>query len=266
MIRPYLYKAIETAVHAGSIIMDIYENKNMEVEIKPDDSPVTIADKKASEYIENVLEHTKIPVISEEGDHTTYKIRKHWKQFWCVDPLDGTKEFIKRNGEFTVNIALIDDEKPILGVIYIPVTKTLYFAITSEQKAYKLVLEAHQITQEIVNSATEIFPEEKSDTVTITSSRSYTNAQVFDLIERLKARNKKVALIKAGSSIKFCLIAEGKATSYPRYAPTMEWDTAAGQAICNAVGIEVYSLENDKPLKYNKKNLLNPWFIVRKIG
>jgi len=265
-MRSHLYKAIEAAVHAGSIIMDIYENQTIEVELKPDDSPVTIADQKANDHIEKALKSTRIPVISEEGDHANYKIRKHWQQCWCVDPLDGTKEFIKRNGEFTVNIGLIDAKKPILGIIYIPVTKTLYFAITSEKKAYKLILEAHQITPEIIKSAVEIFPEEKDDVVKITSSRSYTNAQVHDLIARLKAQNKKVTLIKAGSSIKFCLIAEGKATSYPRYAPTMEWDTAAGQAICNAVGIEVYSLETDKPLKYNKENLLNPWFIVRKIG
>ncbi|WP_430410917.1 3'(2'),5'-bisphosphate nucleotidase CysQ [Kordia sp.] len=266
MVQSHLYNAIEAAVHAGSIIMDIYENENFEIEIKPDDSPVTIADKKASEYIEQALKSTNIPVISEEGEHSSYEIRKHWSQCWCVDPLDGTREFIKRNGEFTVNIALIDNDKPILGIIYIPVTKTLYFAITAEKKAFKLELETHQITTEIVQNATEIFPEEKNDVVKITSSRSYTNAQVYDLIARLKAEHKKVTLVKAGSSIKFCLIAEGKATSYPRYAPTMEWDTAAGQAICNAVGIEVYSLETDKPLKYNKKNLLNPWFIVRKIG
>lgn len=266
MIRSYLYKAIDAAVKAGSIVMDIYDNQDIEVEIKSDNSPVTIADKKSSKFIEKALQSTKIPVISEEGDHTRYEIRKHWKQMWCVDPLDGTKEFIKQNGEFTVNIALIDDDIPVLGIIYIPVTKTLYFAIVAEKKAYKIVLEAHEVTEKIVENATEIFPEEKTDVVTITSSRSYTNEQVHDLIARLKAQDKKVALIKAGSSIKFCLIAEGKATSYPRYAPTMEWDTAAGQAICNAVGIEVYSLENDKPLKYNKENLLNPWFIVRKIG
>lgn len=266
MIRSYLYKAIDTAVQAGSIIMNIYDNEEIEIQIKPDDSPVTIADKKSSEFIENALKSTKIPVISEEGNHTRYEIRQHWKQMWCVDPLDGTKEFIKRNGEFTVNIALIENNIPVLGIIYIPVKKTLYFAIVTERKAYKLILETHEVTEEMVTNATEIFPEGKKDVVTITSSRSYTNAQVHDLIERLKAQNKKVTLVKAGSSIKFCLIAEGKATSYPRYAPTMEWDTAAGQAICNAVGIDVYSLETNKPLKYNKENLLNPWFIVRKIG
>ncbi|WP_046755327.1 3'(2'),5'-bisphosphate nucleotidase CysQ [Kordia jejudonensis] len=265
-IQSYLEKAIKSAVNAGSIIMDIYENENFAIEIKSDDSPVTIADKKANEYIEKALQSTNIPVISEEGDHTAYEIRKHWKQFWCVDPLDGTKEFIKRNGEFTVNIALIENEKPILGVIYIPVTKTVYFAITAEKKAFKLVLKEHVVATQLIDNAVEIFPETQSNIVKITSSRSYTNAQVFDLIARLEAQNKKVTLVKAGSSIKFCLIAEGKATSYPRYAPTMEWDTAAGQAICNAVGIEVYSLETDEPLQYNKKNLLNPWFIVRKIG
>jgi 3'(2'), 5'-bisphosphate nucleotidase len=250
-MQTYLYKAMEAAVNAGEIIMDIYENQTVAVEIKPDDSPVTIADQKANDYIEKALKSTEIPMISEEGKNAAYEIRKHWKQYWLVDPLDGTKEFIRRNGEFTVNIALMENNIPILGVIYIPVTKTLYYAITSEKKAYKLVLETHEITTDILKNAIEIFPEEKDDVVKITSSRSYTTAQVLDLIKRLEAENKKVTLIKAGSSIKFCLVAEGKATSYPRYAPTMEWDTAAGQAICNAVGIEIYSLETNEPLKYN---------------
>jgi 3'(2'), 5'-bisphosphate nucleotidase len=265
LIQTHLQKAIKAAVNAGAIIMDIYENQIVEVEIKADDSPVTIADQKANDYIEKALAPTQIPIMSEEGEHAKYKVRKHWNQCWIVDPLDGTKEFIKRNGEFTVNIALVESGKPILGVIYIPATKTLYYAITSEKKAFKIELTEHHITANILQQAVEIFPEENDAIVKITSSRSYTNAQVLDLIKRLEAENKKVTLIEAGSSIKFCLVAEGKATSYPRYAPTMEWDTAAGQAICNAVGVEVYSLETNKPLKYNKENLLNPWFIVRKI-
>ncbi|WP_316931670.1 3'(2'),5'-bisphosphate nucleotidase CysQ [Kordia zhangzhouensis] len=266
LIQEYLYKAIETAVQAGAIIMDIYENQTIEVEKKIDDSPVTIADKKANHLIEEQLKMTGIPVLSEEGEHASYDIRKHWECCWIVDPLDGTKEFIKRNGEFTVNIALVKNEEPILGVIYIPALKSLYYAITSEQKAFKLSLETHVIHQKMLKYAEEISAASESDTITITSSHSYTNEKVMNLISDFEREGKNVSLIKAGSSLKFCLMAEGKASYYPRFAPTMEWDTAAGQAICNAVGLEVYSLETQKPLKYNRKNLLNPWFIVRKIG
>jgi 3'(2'), 5'-bisphosphate nucleotidase len=264
-MKSYLKKAIETSINAGKIIMDIYENQIVAVETKADNSPVTIADQKANDYIEEALKNTQIPIMSEEGEHATYKVRKHWNQCWIVDPLDGTKEFIKRNGEFTVNIALVKNGKPLLGVIYIPAVKALYYAIASEQKAFKIELESHTITNDMLQDAVEIFPASESDVVTITSSRSYTNQQVLDLIAKLEGEQKQVELIKAGSSLKFCLMAEGKASYYPRYAPTMEWDTAAGQAICSAVGLEVYSLETNSPLKYNKENLLNPWFIVRKI-
>lgn len=266
MIKEYLYNAIETAVHAGKIIMDIYENQIVDVERKSDNSPVTIADKTANEYIEAQLASTEIPVLSEEGEHASYHIRKHWKQCWIVDPLDGTKQFIKRNGEFTVNIALVENGTSLLGVIYIPATKSLYFAITEEKKAFKIELEAHTITENMVKNAVEIFAASESDVVTITSSHSSKNQEVLGLISTLETKGKEVHLIKAGSSLKFCLMAEGKASYYPRCAPTMEWDTAAGHAICNAVGLEVYSLETNKPLKYNKENLLNPWFLVRKIG
>ncbi|MEM6718243.1 MAG: 3'(2'),5'-bisphosphate nucleotidase CysQ [Bacteroidota bacterium] len=266
MIKEYLYNAIEAAVHAGEIIMDIYENQIVDVERKADDSPVTIADKTANAYIEKQLESTQIPVLSEEGEHAAYHIRKHWTKCWIVDPLDGTKEFIKRNGEFTVNIALVEEGKALLGVIYIPAIKSLYFAITAEKKAFKLELDSHFVTRNMLKDAVQIFAATESDEITLTSSHSYTNQKVLNLIATLETEGKEVNLIMAGSSLKFCLMAEGKASYYPRYAPTMEWDTAAGHAICNAVGLEVYSLETHKPLEYNKENLLNPWFLVRKIG
>jgi len=265
VMQSYLYTAIEASVNAGKIIMDIYENQIVEVETKDDNSPVTIADKKANEYIEKALESTEIPILSEEGEHAKYEIRKHWQQCWIVDPLDGTKEFIKRNGEFTVNIALVENGKPLLGVIYIPAVKSLYYAIASTQKAFKIELKSHTVTNDILQDAVELFAASESDVITLTSSHSYTNQKVVDFIATLETAGKSVHLIKAGSSLKFCLMAEGKASYYPRYAPTMEWDTAAGQAICNAVGLEVYAIESDSPLKYNKENLLNPWFIVRKI-
>jgi 3'(2'), 5'-bisphosphate nucleotidase len=265
-MKEYLYRAIETAVEAGAIIMDIYENQIVDIERKSDNSPVTIADKTANAFIEEALQSTNIPVLSEEGEHAHYEIRKNWQQCWIVDPLDGTKEFIKRNGEFTVNIALVENGKALLGVIYIPAVQSVYFAITAEQKAYKLQLEKHEVTRELLQNAEQIFAANESDEITLTSSHSYTNQKVLDLIASLETEGKEVNLIMAGSSLKFCLMAEGQASYYPRYAPTMEWDTAAGHAICNAVGLEVYSLETNKPLEYNKENLLNPWFLVRKIG
>ena len=265
-MNEYLYTAIEAAVNAGSIIMDIYENQIVDVERKSDDSPVTIADKKADIYIQNALQSTEIPVSSEEGEHASYEVRENWQKCWIVDPLDGTKQFIKRNGEFTVNIALVENGISLLGVIYIPAEKSLYYAIPAEKKAFKIELEAHTITKSTLQNAVEIFAASENDIVTLTSSHSSGNQGVLNLINTLEAEGKEVNLIKAGSSLKFCLMAEGKASYYPRCAPTMEWDTAAGHAICNAVGLEVYSLETNKPLKYNKKNLLNPWFLVRKIG
>lgn len=264
-MNKYLYTAVEAAVNAGAIIMDIYENQTVTVERKSDDSPVTIADKKADIYIQNALQGTQIPILSEEGEHASYEIRQNWQQCWIVDPLDGTKEFIKRNGEFTVNIALVENGKPLLGVIYIPAEKSLYFAITAEKKSFKLELESHSITRELFQNAKEIFAANENGVITLTSSHSYTNQKVIDFIDTLETEGKEVNLIKAGSSLKFCLMAEGQASYYPRYAPTMEWDTAAGHAICKAVGLEVYSLETNKPLKYNKENLLNSWFLVRKI-
>ncbi|WP_298515350.1 3'(2'),5'-bisphosphate nucleotidase CysQ [uncultured Kordia sp.] len=262
----YLHTAIKAAVDAGAIIMNIYENQIVDVERKTDDSPVTIADKKADIYIQNALQSTGIPVLSEEGEHANYEVRKNWQKCWIVDPLDGTKQFISRNGEFTVNIALVENGISLLGVIYIPVTKSLYFAITEEKKAFKIELEAHTITESMLQNAVEIFATPENDVVTIASSHFSKNQDVLELIDTLDTEGKEINLIKAGSSLKFCLMAEGKASYYPRCAPTMEWDTAAGHAICNAVGLEVYSLETNKPLKYNKENLLNPWFLVRKIG
>ena len=194
MIKSYLYKAIEASVNAGAIIMDIYENKIVEVETKADNSPVTIADQKANDYIEKALQSTEIPVISEEGEHSMYKIRKNWNQCWIVDPLDGTKELIKRNGEFTVNIALVENGKPILGVIYIPVQKALYYAIAEEQKAFKIELTEHKISEALLKDAVEIFPTSESETITITSSRSHANEQVVELIAKLEGEQKQIEL------------------------------------------------------------------------
>ena len=177
--------------------------------------------------------------------------------------LDGTKEFIKRNGEFTVNIALIKNNKPIIGVIYVPVSKTLYFTSDNSSKSYKALLKTNTIIiDEIFNNAVEIFPTQKNNNILrIVGSRSHLNDTTKNYISKIEKKN-KTKIVSKGSSLKFCLVAEGGAEIYPRFAPTMEWDTAAGQAICEAVGVKVIDVTTNEPLKYNKQNLLNPHFLV----
>lgn len=255
--------AIEAALNAGIAIMDVYDSGDFNIEIKGDNSPLTIADIRANEVINSFLISTNIPIISEENRQTDYVIREKWKTCWIVDPVDGTKEFIKRNGEFTVNIALIENGKPMLGVIYVPATKTLYFGDVTEGKGRKVSLESHKTSlNEVLKKATPLIPKEKeSKNIQVVGSRSHMNQETLNYIENLKTSGKEIEIVSKGSSLKFCLMAEGKADVYPRFAPTMEWDTAAGQAICESVSINVISLENNKPLMYNKENLLNPWFI-----
>ncbi|AUC83154.1 3'(2'),5'-bisphosphate nucleotidase CysQ [Lacinutrix sp. Bg11-31] len=265
MNNAQLELAIKACLHAGKVIMEVY-NSNINVKYKTDKSPITEADERANDIITNLLRSTGIPIISEENKQTDYQIRKKWKSCWIVDPVDGTKEFIKRNGEFTVNIALVTNSKPELGVIYVPVTKTIYFAHVNTNEAFKAELKTHDSSiKDIFNSVTRLQPKiVKSNTIQVVASRSHMNQETLNFIEIIKREGKDVEVVSKGSSLKFCLVAEGKADVYPRFAPTMEWDTAAGQAICNAVGINVISKETNEALLYNKKELLNPWFLVSK--
>lgn len=260
-----LRTAIDASLKAGEVIMEVYDTA-FDVEMKEDKSPLTEADKRANDVINSFLIPTEIPIISEENKQTDYSIRKEWKHCWVVDPVDGTKEFIKRNGEFTVNIALIKNGKPMLGVIYVPATKILYYADVETQKAYKAELNSHFTSMHNILEHSKILqpkPDHKR-TVEVVGSRSHMSQETLDYVESLKNAGKSVDIVSKGSSLKFCLVAEGSADVYPRFAPTMEWDTAAGQAICNAVGVEVISKETNQPLLYNKQNLLNPWFLVLK--
>jgi len=259
-----LETAIKSAIAAGAEIMKIY-GESFEVTLKSDHSPLTIADENANAIINTFLSKTDIPIISEENKQTDYSTRAKWETCWMVDPLDGTKEFIKRNGEFTVNIALIKNNKPVLGVIYVPVSNTLYYAMVSDQKAYKITLDAHCYTAEIHSKAKEeLVPlREASNKIKVVASRSHLNADTTEFIAHLKQQGNQVTLVSIGSSLKFCLVAEGKATIYPRFAPTMEWDTAAGHAICKAVGLKVMQVADAEELHYNKTQLLNPYFIVK---
>ena len=259
----HLKIAIRASIDAGTEIMKVYAG-DFDVELKSDASPLTLADKNANEVINSYLVKTGIPIISEENAQIDYEIRKKWDTCWIVDPLDGTKEFIKRNGEFTVNIALVENGKPVLGVIYVPVSKEIYYADVLKKEAYYLKLSSVQVSMDSIIKESEkiIHKEIKKDLIRIVGSRSHMNQETLDFIEQQKKDYSKVEIVSKGSSLKFCLVAEGKADIYPRFAPTMEWDTAAGQAICNAIEIDVISNETNQSLGYNKENLLNPWFLI----
>jgi 3'(2'), 5'-bisphosphate nucleotidase len=255
--------AIQAALEGGAEIMKIYQN-DFDVEYKEDNSPLTMADQKCNDIINSYLKNTDYPIISEENKQNTYDERKEWETCWIVDPLDGTKEFVKRNGEFTVNIALVKNGKPLLGVIYVPDTKILYYADVIAGETYKSFLDDHdENIEHIIKKSSLIRPNKKtSSNIKVVGSRSHMSAETEEFVVSLKEDYDNVEIVSKGSSLKFCLVAEGNADVYPRFAPTMEWDTAAGQAICEAVGLKVISKDTNEPLLYNKENLLNPWFLV----
>ena len=271
--------ALLATKRAGEAILEVY-NSDFAVERKDDNSPLTLADKRSHEIIMNDLRKTvaiknskhthnnlTLPILSEEGRDIPFDERKGWEYFWLVDPLDGTKEFIKRNGEFTVNIALIHKNNPVLGVIYVPVKDTYYFAATSIG-AYKLtnskIVTGKLSMKELLDKSQRlpISINDKKASLTIIGSRSHATKEFSEFIEHMKEKHGEVELISAGSSLKFCLVAEGIADVYPRFGPTMEWDTAAGQAIVEQVEGRVVDIQTKEPLRYNKRNLLNPFFII----
>lgn len=257
--------AVNASIMAGKAIMNVYNEEDFMVQSKNDNSPLTKADISANDVINAFLEDTSIPIISEENRQLEYVVRENWEECWIVDPLDGTKEFIKRNGEFTVNIARVKNGQPIFGVIYAPVLRLLYIGDTAAKKSYRIKLsENHELPEHLTTKVNEIFPLTKSpkNPIKVVGSRSHMNDETKMFIEDLDAKYESVEVVSKGSSLKFCLVAEGTAHIYPRFAPTMEWDTAAGQAICNAVGITVISKETNESLDYNKENLLNSHFIV----
>ncbi|MBE15728.1 MAG: 3'(2'),5'-bisphosphate nucleotidase CysQ [Cytophagaceae bacterium] len=325
-IESHIWPAIEAAIQAGKPIIDVYE-RSFEVLFKADKSPITEADKKARTIINSYLEKTQIPILSEEEYLPEYKERSHWKSCWIVDPLDGTKEFVKKTGEFTVNIALIENAKPVFGIIYVPTIKMLYLGDTKTQTAIRVAIDIFdEIKASITQKAIPLYgisnsylplndshnasakpslrgsrpagePSDKpslrgsrpagepSDTPSLRGSRpqgehsdkahqsalplrvlssvSHMTDKTKAYIEALTQKGYKVDLLQVGSSLKFCMLAEGKADLYPRFGPTMEWDTAAGQAVCEAVGFEVIDQNTQKPIEYNRKNLRNNSFVVR---
>lgn len=244
---------IDIARQAGQSIMQIYK-QDFAVEQKADQSPLTVADQTAHQIIVEGLAKLdpQTPILSEEGRAIGFDERSKWQRFWLVDPLDGTKEFIKKNDEFTVNIALIEQGFPVIGVVYAPALDTLYVGTPTE--AYKV---------DDTGNRTELkVKAEKSNTLTIVESRSHPSKELEDLMTQLKSEYAEVQRIQRGSSLKLCAVAEGVADLYPRLGPTMEWDTAAGQAVVEAAGGQVTTLDG-KRLSYNKESLLNDYFLVQ---
>lgn len=265
----HLEKLIDIAAEAGAAISDVYHTA-FEVSYKEDRSPLTMADQRSHAIILSRLTELspRLPVLSEEGRDIPYKERKRWEYFWLVDPLDGTKEFVKRNGEFTVNIALIHGNKPVAGMIYIPEKKTYYFAAEG-LGAYKLVsdntnlprLSYNDLLKESQRLSAGSRIQQGGRPLTIIGSRSHASKEFEEFVKAMKQKYPDVAILSAGSSLKFCLVAEGMADVYPRFGPTMEWDTAAGQCIVEESGGVVVDMSR-KRLTYNKESLLNTDFIV----
>lgn len=242
------------ARQAGAVIMDIYKNEaDFGIEHKADNSPLTRADKAANDVIINGLEKLSFqaPILSEENKEIPYSTRKDYDYFWMVDPLDGTKEFIKRNGEFTVNIALIHKNSVVFGVVYVPVSKELYWAAKG-QGAYSYIGE----TEKNLSAAAFHI---KDANLKVVASRSHLNDDTKNFVDQLNDPE----LVSKGSSLKLLLIASGQAHLYPRLAPTMEWDTAAAHIIVEEAGGQVLQAGTDKAVVYNKENLLNPHFLCK---
>ena len=265
--KELLTMTIKAAFEAGQKINEVYEQEDVEIETKADESPLTLADRKAHLVIKKHLDNNQWPLLSEEGKDIPYEERKDWDYFWLVDPLDGTKEFIKKNGEFTVNIALVYNGDPILGVVYAPYVGDLYFGC-QKFGAYKV----ENVTGELIHfddlddlmKQGDILPgKTKRDKLVIVASRSHMNEDTQNFVDKLKEKYGDAEFISKGSSLKICMVAEGKADVYPRFAPTMEWDTAAGHAVAVSAGFKVTEIDEQTPLRYNKEVLRNPWFIVK---
>lgn len=280
----HLLTALSAANSAGRAIIEVYNGK-FDVEYKDDRSPLTMADRRSHDIIVQHLsqgDDKTLPILSEEGRDIAFEQRKQWEYFWLVDPLDGTKEFIKRNDEFTVNIALIHVDRPVLGVVYVPVKNCFYYAArglgafrlddadglekTAKQASKnEKADDLNAIMERSVRLPVKDNPSATGDSkLTIIGSRSHPSRELTEFVEKQRKQYKQVQFISAGSSLKLCLVAEGRADIYPRLGPTMEWDTAAGQAVVEQAKGSVLDAETGEPLRYNKQDLLNPWFIVRR--
>ncbi len=274
--------AVKAAIKAGDVILEIYA-RDFEIKFKADTSPLTEADEAAHEVIVHALQTTPYPVLSEESKAIDYEERKSWDTYWLVDPIDGTKEFIKKNGEFTVNIALIDQGVPVLGVVYVPVEDALYCGRSEggarSSNAWKTVGCRNKSYEEILEDAVALSISNYSSSthrpLRVVASKSHCNEETLTFIAELEEEYGEAERVSRGSSLKLCMVAEGRADIYPRIALTCEWDTAAAQAVVTAAGGRVFEYREGSTaaeyktgsqtvseVPYNKENLLNPFFVV----
>jgi 3'(2'), 5'-bisphosphate nucleotidase len=247
---------LPVVIEAGNAVMEIYK-QSFKVELKDDRSPLTKADKRSNEILIKRLQnlYPEIPFITEESKHTHFEQRRAWEYLWLIDPLDGTKEFIKHNGEFTINVALIRRGEPVLGVIYVPDKNIIYYS-KEGNGSFKM---------DVSGSTQQIYARKKPalSKLVVVGSRSHASDDLYKFIKQQELKYDNVELISRGSSLKFCLVAEGLADLYLRTGPTMEWDTAAGHAVVIESGKQVYHYRSNEILRYNKENLRNDWFIVK---
>ena len=248
--------ATAAACEAGRVIMDIYRGGEFGIEAKRDGSPLTLADRAAHRIISEALGRTGLPVLSEEGRVVPFDERRRWERFWMVDPLDGTREFLSRNGEFTVNIALVEQCRPVFGVVYVPVTGEMYVG-TAGEKAY-YVKGRNEQGSGVVTLPMEMAPHPYR----VVASRSHMSSETAAFVDRLRAEHPDLELVRRGSSLKLCMVASGEADLYPRFEPTMEWDTAAAHAILRTAGKTLVDPTTGEELRYNKESLQNPSFLA----
>lgn len=264
--------AYKAALSAGNKIMEIYYSGEDSITVKSDNSPFSMGDQLAHKIIKEKLNSTRIPIVSEEGRHIHYDERSSWDMLWMIDPLDGTRQFIKKSPYFTVNIALIIDRYPVLGIIYAPALNVLYFGHKNYGSAKMEIQSVDEILNlsidEILNKSKRLtdIPPENVDSYTILVSQYHTTAQTLEYINSMKERYPNLSVKSIGSSLKMCLLAENKANVYIRHHCTYEWDTAAAQAILEGAGCSIRSIDSMERLSYNKESLLNPWFICSKEG
>lgn len=243
---------------AGKEVMEVYGD-DFVVDEKADQSPLTEADRRANTVILEELEraYPGVPYVSEETKALPYEERKQWEYLWLIDPLDGTKEFVKRNGEFTVNIALVKNGVSVAGVVYQPTEERMYYAVQG-QGAFRQDGEG----EPTLLSGGVSYKDPSVNPVKVVASRSHLSEEVTDFVKSLEDGGRSVEFMSSGSSLKLCLVAEGAADVYPRLAPTMEWDTAAAHAVVTEAGKKALEFETGEDLRYNKEDLLNPWFVV----
>ena len=271
-IRKYLLvKQFNAAVRAGAAIMKIYKSRtDYDVQFKSDNTPITIADRMAHDTIKRALGETRIPILSEEGRQMLYDERCNWELFWMVDPLDGTMEFIKGNNEFTVNIALMQNNICISAVIYVPYHNKIYIAERGYGAWIMEGVEPNELAEYCYNdihAEIERLPLESNrhEHYRVAVSRSHQTPETHEHIEQLRITDPDLEIVEQGSSYKFCLLADGSVDYYVRTTTTSEWDTAAGELILSEAGGTTYSYPAGEPLYYNKESLDNPWFIAKRI-